>query len=117
MEILEIASLAEFSPVKYVKTPLNNTKGLVRLLCFEPGQGVALHKHPKADEIFYVLNGKAELTVGEETAQIDAGRFVKAPADTFHGWKNGPEKLILISVLMPVLSYAYAEEAARMEFM
>jgi quercetin dioxygenase-like cupin family protein len=116
MEILKISSLTEFSPVKYVKVPLKNTKGLVRLLCFEPGQSVALHKHPEGDEIFYVLSGAAEFTIGEETARIEAGSFVKAPAETFHSWKNGPEKLILISVLIPPSSYELAERATKMEF-
>jgi len=116
MEILKIGSLAEFSSVKYVRVPLKNTNGLVRLLCFEHDQSVALHKHPEGDEVFYVLSGRAEFTVGEETASIEAGSFVKAAAGTFHGWKNGSERLILISVLIPPSSYELAEQATRMEF-
>jgi len=116
MEISRIDSVAEFSSEKYVKVPLKNTNGLVRLLCFENGQSVALHKHLDADEIFYVLSGKAEFTVGKETAQIEEGSFVKAVAGTFHGWKNGSEKLILISVLIPPSSYKLAEQASKMEF-
>jgi len=116
MDVLKIDSLAEFSSEKYVKVPVQNTSGLVRLLCFEPGQSVALHKHPYGDEIFYVLSGRAELTVDKETARIEAGSWVKAAAGTFHGWKNGSERLILISVLIPPSSYKLAEQAARMEF-
>lgn len=115
MEVLKIGSLAEFSLAKYVRVPLQNTKGLMRLLCFEPSQSVALHKHPESDEIFYVLRGKAEFTVDEETVRVETGSFVKAPAKTFHGWKNGSERLILISVLIPPSSYKLADRAAKME--
>jgi len=116
MEILKIDTLAEFSSNKYVKVPIKNTNSLVRLLCFEPGQSVALHKHPKGDEIFYVLRGKAEFRIDKETARIEAGSFIKAVAGTFHCWKNGSERLILISLLIPPSSYELAEQAAKMEF-
>jgi quercetin dioxygenase-like cupin family protein len=116
MEILKINSLAEFSSEKYMKVAIRNTNGFVRLLCFEPSQSVALHKHPDGDEVFYVLSGRAEFTVGKETARVEAGSFVKAEAGMLHGWKNGAERLILISVLIPPSSYKLAEQAAKMEF-
>ena len=117
MEILKIDSLVEFSSIKYVKVPVPNTNGLVRLLCFESGQSVALHRHQGGDELFYVLNGRAEFTLGNETARIEAGSFAKVAAGTFHGWKNGSERLILISVLIPPSSYRLAEQAAKMKFL
>jgi len=116
MEVLKVGSLVQFSSVKYAKVPVPNSHGLVRLLCFEPGQSVALHEHPGGDELFYVLSGRAEFTVGEETALVEAGSFVKAVVGTAHGWKNGSERLVLISVLIPPSSYRLAEQAARMEF-
>jgi len=117
MEILKIDSLAEFSSAKYVKVSVPDTNGLVRLLCFEPSQSVAFHKHPDGDEVFYVLRGKADFTVGKETARVEAGSFVKAAAGVFHGWNNGSERLLLISVLIPPSSYGLAERAAKMEFL
>lgn len=117
MEILKTDSLAEFSLAKYVRVLVPNTNGLVRLLCFEPGQSVAFHKHPDGDEIFCVLTGKADFTVGKETARVETGSFVKAAAGAFHGWNNGSERLILISVLIPPSSYGLAEQTAKMEFL
>jgi len=116
MEILKIESLAAFSSEKYMKVSIKNTNGLLRLLCFEPGQNVMLHKHSHGDEVFYVLSGKAEFKAGKETAQVEARSFVKAAAGTVHGWKNASERLILISVLIPSSSYRLAEQAAKMEF-
>ena len=117
MEILKVDSLSKFSLDKYARVPVPSTSGLVRLLCFEPGQSVAFHRHPDGDEVFYVLTGKADFTVGKETARVEAGGLVRAPAGIFHGWNNGSERLILISVLIPPSSYRLAEQAARMEFL
>jgi len=116
MDVSKLTSLAEFSPDKYVRVPVKNSGGLVRLLCFEPSQVVALHRHSEADEIFYVVSGAAEFTKGEETARLDTGSIVKAEAGMFHGWKNGSTRLILFSVLIPLVSYNLADQAAKMEF-
>jgi len=116
MDVLKITSLAEFSPDKYVRVPIKNSGGLVRLLCFEPSQEVALHKHSEADEVFYVVTGAAEFTKGKETVRLEAGSIVKAEAGMIHGWKNGSTRLILLSVLIPLVSYNVADQAAKMEF-
>jgi len=116
MNVLTIKSLAKFSPKKYVKVPLEGSSGLMRLLCFESNQDVALHKHPEADEIFYVIKGTANFTKGKETRQISFGSIVEAEAGTFHGWKNSSNRLILLSVLIPSVSHEAAERAAKMEF-
>ena len=116
MDVANLESLTRFSPEKYVRVPVEGTNGLVRLLCLESKQQVALHLHPEADEIFYVVKGAATLGIGERTAQVQAGSIVKADAGTHHGWKNGPNRLILLSVLLPVSAYHVAEQAAKMEF-
>jgi len=116
MDVLKITSLAEFSPEKYMRVPIKNSGGLVRLLCFEPSQVVALHRHSEADEVFYVLSGAAKFTKGEETVRIGAGSIVKAEAGMFHGWRNGSTRLILLSLLIPLVSYDVANQAAKMEF-
>jgi len=116
MDVSKITSLVEFSADKYVRVPIKDSGGLVRLLCFEPSQEVALHRHSEADEVFYVVGGVAEFTKGKETARLEAGSIVKAEAGMFHGWKNGSTRLILFSVLVPLRSYSVAEQAAKMEF-
>ena len=41
------------------------------MLCFEAGQSVAPHTHPKSDEFFFVVEGKGRLTteVNEQDAE------------------------------------------------
>jgi len=67
---MTVSSLAASSPDKYCRAPIENAKGLVRLLCFEAGQSVAPHTHP-SDEFFFVVEGKGRLTteVNEQDAE------------------------------------------------
>jgi len=116
MEIINLDSLVRFSPEKYVRAPIRGTEGLVRLLCFEPHQTVPVHRHPDADEIFYVLKGEGEATVGSEQARVRESFFVRAPAGVSHGWRNGESQLVLISCLIRSANYELAEQIARMEF-
>lgn len=106
----------DFSASKYRRVPLPSTNGLLRLLCFEPNQKVPLHRHPEADEIFYVFKGQGEISVGAEKVQMENGFFVKTPAGVLHRWKNGKERLVLISVLIPPSSYIHAEKATKTMF-
>ncbi|HXX87129.1 MAG TPA: cupin domain-containing protein [Candidatus Acidoferrum sp.] len=116
MELVELDSIATFSEDKYSKIPINGTKGLIRLLCFKPNQSVPLHKHPEGDEYFFVVKGKGRVRVGNEEIEVGSGTIVRAPANVLHQWKNGTEKLILLSVLIAPSCYGLAEEILKMEY-
>jgi quercetin dioxygenase-like cupin family protein len=107
--------IARFTSNKYNKIPINGAKGLLRLLCFEPDQSVPLHRHPKADEYFFVIRGKGKVTLGSEETDVEPGCIIRAKACLPHQWKNGSERLVLLSVLIPLSSYKFADEATGME--
>ena len=115
MKIAKVDLLATFSSDKYSKISINGARGLLRLLCLEPGQSVPLHKHSNGDEYFYVIKGKGKIMIGNEEKEAEAGCVVKAPADIQHQWKNGPQRLILLSVIIPPQSYDLADNATKME--
>ena len=57
------------------------------------GEGPNLHVHPY-DEIFHILEGRAEFTVGNETIIAEAGSLVIGPANVPHAYTNlGPGRL------------------------
>lgn len=116
MILLKVDLLATFSSANYSKIPIENVRGLVRILCLEPRQNVPLHTHPRADEIFYVISGKAKINVGSEKADAESGFIIKAPAGIPHKWINGNERLTLLSILIPPESYELADEASKMEY-
>jgi quercetin dioxygenase-like cupin family protein len=116
---MNVGSLATFSSEKYCRVPIENAKGLMRLLCFEPGQGVALHTHPKSDEFFFVAEGTGRITVGEDEREAESGSIIRVPAGVAHRWNNahgGLHRLVLLSVLIPASAYAAADEATEQKF-
>jgi quercetin dioxygenase-like cupin family protein len=116
MELAEVDSIATFSNDRYSKIPINGTRGLIRLLCFKPNQNVPLHKHPEGDEYFLVIQGKGKIKIGNEEIEAGSGTIIRAPANVLHQWKNGTEKLILLSVLISPSCYELAEEILKMEY-
>jgi quercetin dioxygenase-like cupin family protein len=115
-ELISRADLiATFTSNKYNKIPINDAKGLLRLLCFEPDQNVPLHRHSKADEYFFVIRGTGKVTLGSEEIDVGSSCIIKAAAGLPHQWKNGSERLVLLSILIPSSSYKLADEAAKME--
>ena len=72
------------------------------LNAFEPGQGHEPHKHCDRDKTYLVLEGRGELTVGDETTEVGSGDFAFAPADVVHSVRNtGAERLILFVAMSP----------------
>ena len=59
---------------------------------------VPLHKHVEHSETIYVLEGKAQLQLGDQSMEIVAGDYIRVPRGTTHGVK------VLSSVPLKVLS-------------
>ena len=53
-----------------------------------PGATALPHAHERYEETFYVLNGELSFLLGEKTAIIAIGDFVRVPAGVRHGYKN-----------------------------
>ncbi|MEO0901720.1 MAG: cupin domain-containing protein [Bacteroidota bacterium] len=65
----------------------------IRYSVDEIGEGPNLHMHPY-DEIFHILQGTAEFTVGENKFIANEGDLVIGPANVPHAYKNvGPGRL------------------------
>jgi mannose-6-phosphate isomerase-like protein (cupin superfamily) len=63
------------------------------------GAAVGRHYHKHTEEIYYILEGSGEMTVGEETSAVSAGDAVYIPADSVHTLKNtgtAPMKIMLV---------------------
>jgi len=51
------------------------------------GQGPPLHTHPYV-EVAFTLEGRASMTLGDETLEVNAGGIVVIPANTPHRFVN-----------------------------
>ena len=54
----------------------------------DPGGGVPPHVHPRMEERFTVVEGRAEFLAGRRWAGADAGETVVVPAGTRHAYRN-----------------------------
>jgi quercetin dioxygenase-like cupin family protein len=53
----------------------------------KPGQGPPLHTHPYV-EVAFTIEGRATITVGDETREVKAGSIVVIPPNTPHRFVN-----------------------------
>ena len=58
-----------------------------------PGKGPPLHTHPYVETIF-TIEGRAILTVGEETREVTAGDIAVVPASTPHRFVNSGDSIL-----------------------
>ncbi|EKE04644.1 MAG: Rubredoxin-type Fe(Cys)4 protein [uncultured bacterium] len=66
------------------------------------GKEVQLHKHPTTDELFYIIKGKLQFKVGEETIGANPGDLIQGKMNIPHTFKNiGDEPAAFLSVKGP----------------
>ena len=93
---------ATFRHDRFAKTDLFRGKQLfLGLNSFETGQHQSAHAHAGADKFYLVLSGKARMTVGTESAIVEAGSLIWAPADVPHGVDEAIERTVLLVGMAP----------------
>jgi quercetin dioxygenase-like cupin family protein len=71
---------------------------IIRYGVDEIGKGPNLHVHPY-DEIFHILEGRAEFTVGDSKFVAQKGDLIIGPANIPHAYKNlGPGRLDSVDI-------------------
>ena len=99
---LPVAPAARFDEAKATKADLARGAHLfVGLNCFEPGQSQHRHVHAGADKIYFLVSGKARMTVGDESRVVEAGSVVWAPADVPHGVDEALERTVMLVAIAP----------------
>ena len=54
----------------------------------KPGEGPPDHVHFNQDEVFFIVDGTYELTVGDRSATVGPGTIVFIPRNVVHRFKN-----------------------------
>ncbi len=65
-----------------------NERVTVKTLVVEPGQRLSLQSHRMRGEMWHVLDGPMEVTVGEQTWSAEEGETIWVPAGTVHRMGN-----------------------------
>ena len=103
MESKQISEHVAFSEEKMQKNSLFDSPHLFYdTYCLLPGQSQKVHAHEGSDKVYYVLEGIAHFTIGEEEKDLGAGHAVIAHAGDPHGVRNDTgENLILLVTMAP----------------
>lgn len=102
-EFKNIAAHVAFAAEKMKKVNLFTTERMFcDVYCFEPGQEQTPHAHAGSDKVYFVLQGKGQVRVGDETKELGPGDIALAPARSEHGVRNpGPERLTVLVYMAP----------------
>lgn len=66
------------------------------------GKKVALHKHPKNDEIFYCIKGEGFGVLEDSEIRLEVGKAFIVPAGVMHALRSDSE-MYVTSFLIPVV--------------
>jgi quercetin dioxygenase-like cupin family protein len=77
------------------------------------GKSTPLHKH-SSEEIFVVLAGKVEITIGNKTSRAVAPVTIIAPADTYHQVKNIGSSVTEQIVILGIDSEVWNNEGKKL---
>lgn len=76
-----------------------------------PGGGPPPHVHRREDETFYVVEGRIEFRLGDETIEAGPGDFVNVPRGTVHCFRNaGAETARMVLTFTPAGMERFFEE-------
>jgi mannose-6-phosphate isomerase-like protein (cupin superfamily) len=66
------------------------TGGAISVLMgwLKPGEGPSDHVHFNQEEIFFIVEGTFEMTVGDQTSTVGPGTIVFTPRNVVHRFKN-----------------------------
>lgn len=105
--------IKKFSPEQLVNQNLWDGQAFFgRLLCFQRGQVVPVHKHDHKDECFDVLEGTGTLLIDGREFAAEPGATLYVPAGFEHGLRaDGSEQWVVRETTSERI---YAGRAAKM---
>jgi len=101
-KVLDMASLVSYQEGQIVSRTLTQGKNLnMTLFSFDKGEEISSHAS-KGDAMVYLLDGEAEITIGEELFQVKKGETIVMPAGIPHALLAKEKfKMLLVVVFTP----------------
>ena len=100
-----------------IKLSGKDTKGLFSLIeqNNNPETGIPPHVHQNEDEVFHVLSGQVEMTIGEEMTTLNSGDLIFCPRGIPHSFKVvGDQKAKVMLSIFPAGLENMFEELAKL---
>ena len=93
-EIINLKDI-EYSDKINKKLVFDNEQSSLTLLSFKAGVERSLHCDEK-DEVAQIIEGLADITVGDKVYRLKAGEMIVMPAKTLHGLKAVEDTKMLL---------------------
>lgn len=99
----DVGALVTFASDKMKKVNIFDTERMFcDVYCFEPNQTQTAHAHNGADKVYYVLQGSAEIRIGQETRTLGPGHAALARSGVEHAVRNpGSERSTVLVFMAP----------------
>jgi mannose-6-phosphate isomerase-like protein (cupin superfamily) len=102
MKVVKINVTGDFIGEKYLReSPLKTDKVLFNVYNFQPWQTLGTHKHPSNDEIFFVVEGRCNFYMEDESRTLEENMAIYVPSNHTHAIMSLDRDAVLISVIGP----------------
>lgn len=72
-----------------------------------PGSSTAPHFHARTEEIYYILEGRGQMTIGDESREVGPGDAIAIPPGAIHTIRNtGPAVLKFLCCCAPAYEHS-----------
>lgn len=98
-KVVELVNLVSYEEGQVVSRTLSQGKAVtLTLFAFAQGEGISTHSTP-GDAMVQVLDGAAEVTIGDEVFVLNAGESIVMPADVPHGLEARERFKMLLTLI------------------
>lgn len=98
-EVLKLEELVDYQEGSVVSRTLAQVpQASVTLFAFSQGEGISAHTAP-GDALVQVLDGEAEVTIGENTYNVKAGESIVMPAGIAHALEARRQFKMLLTLI------------------
>lgn len=98
-KVVELASLVDYQEGRVVSRTLAQGKPVsVTLFAFDQGEEISSHSSP-GDAMVYILDGEAEITVGQDTFTVKGGEAIVMPNNVPHALLAKERFKMLLTVI------------------
>jgi mannose-6-phosphate isomerase len=84
--------MEDHRPWGYYVVLADETDHKVKKIAVYPGQRFSLQRHKKRDEHWYLISGKAVVTINDKEMPLEKGQHVDIPRGTLHRLKNAGDE-------------------------
>jgi quercetin dioxygenase-like cupin family protein len=118
MQVIDHQNQAEelWRPGVTTRMLVSTLTGSVQLCIFQqwcaPGRGAPTHLHA-VEEVLTVLDGVAEVWVGPDKTEVNAGQSIIVPAGLKHGFRNTGETTLHVQATLASATFEASFDAAN----